>query len=181
MSIFTNSASSTAEEHEAYAGALLGLLGDDDPIPVLKETPALVRRAVAGLPEAALGRREAPGKWSVRHVLRHLADGEVVFAFRLRMILAHDRPTLPGYDQDAWADRLGYAEAPADLALDDFETVRRSNVALLERCSAADLERVGLHAERGEESVARMARLYAGHDRLHLRQIERIRAAIAAG
>jgi len=56
--------------------------------------------------------------------------------------------------------------------------LRRSNVRLLERASEDDLRRVGLHTERGEETLAHVIRLYAGHDLLHLRQIERIRAAI---
>jgi hypothetical protein len=62
--------------------------------------------------------------------------------------------------------------------LTEFAFMRRSNLCLLERASDADLRRVGLHAERGEESLERMIALYAGHDLLHLRQIERIRDAV---
>jgi hypothetical protein len=56
--------------------------------------------------------------------------------------------------------------------------VRRGNLRLLERASTADLDRVGVHAERGDESLAHMMRLYAGHDLLHIRQVERIRDAV---
>jgi hypothetical protein len=58
--------------------------------------------------------------------------------------------------------------------------VRRANLRLLERATPADLKRVGLHAERGEESVGHLRRLYAGHDLLHRRQIERIRAVVCS-
>jgi hypothetical protein len=122
---------------------------------------------------------EAPGKWSVNEVLQHLADSELVFGWRIRLLLAHDRPTITGYDQDRWAERLGYAEGDPRDAIERFGVLRRANLRLLERASPADLQRVGVHAERGEESLAHIIRLYAGHDLLHLRQIERIRGAIA--
>jgi hypothetical protein len=119
------------------------------------------------------------GKWSIAQVVRHLADAEIVWAWRLRLILAQDRPELTGYDQDRWSARLGYERADAGESLELFSTVRRSNVRLLERATAADLKRVGVHSERGEESLEHLRRLYAGHDLLHLRQIERVRRAVA--
>ena len=122
---------------------------------------------------------ERPGKWSIGQTLQHLADSEVVWAWRMRLILAQDRPQLTGYDQDLWAQRLGYDKVdPAD-ALEVFGVLRRANLRLVEQASPADLQRTGIHLERGEESLEHLRRLYAGHDLLHLRQIERIRLAIA--
>lgn len=178
MSVFTNPASASSDQAEAYTHAVVGLLGKDDPVEVLRSTPASLRRAVEGLSEAQRSAPEAPGKWSVCHVVRHLADSEVVWGWRIRLALAQDRPPLTGYDQDAWADRLGYEDSDLAESLEEFRVLRRGHLRLLERCSPADLERVAVHAERGEESVAHMMRLYAGHDRLHLRQIERIKAAV---
>ena len=70
-------------------------------------------------------------------------------------------------------------EAEPSEALDLFALIRRANLRLLGRASASDLERVGVHVERGDESLAHIRRLHAGHDLLHLRQIERIRRAVA--
>ena len=179
MSVFTNSASRSVDEAKDYTAAILDLLGTRDPMDVLPRTPDAVRDAIAGLSEAQLSQREAPGKWSMRHVVRHLADGDLVWGWRMRMVLAHDRPTITGYDQDLWADRLHYGEADVSLALDDFSVLRRSNLRLLGAATAADRQRVGVHAERGEESVAHMIKMYAGHDLLHLAQLERIRAVVA--
>ena len=175
MSVFTNPASSSKEQGQAYTAAILDLLGDTDPMSVLKATAAKLKEAIAGLTPAQLRKPEAPGKWSIAAVVRHLADSEIVWGWRLRMVLAHDRPAITGYDQDAWADRLGYIEADAQEALAEFEVLRAGNLRLLRRCSAEDLARFGVHAERGEESVAHMMKMYAGHDLLHLRQMERIR------
>ena len=178
MSVFTNPASGAPGHAAAYVAAVLDLLGDRDPLAVLRATPDALRRSIDGLTLEQLRRPEQPGKWSIVQVLQHLADSEVVWAWRMRLILSQDRPVLTGYDQDQWADRLRYAEAdPAD-ALEEFVVLRRGNVRLLERARPEDLRRVGVHAERGEETVDHLRRLYAGHDLLHLRQIDRIRAAV---
>jgi len=180
MSIFSNPSSRSRDEAKAYTAAILDLLGTRDPMSVLPHTPDAVRTVIERLSDTELSQREAPNKWSIRHVVRHLADGDLVWGWRLRLVLAQDRPTLTGYDQDLWADRLGYGHADIGQSIDDFTILRRSNMRLIDAASAADLERVGVHSERGEESVTHMIRMYAGHDLLHLAQIERIRAAVHA-
>lgn len=175
MSVFTNPASRSIEQAKAYTLAVLDLLGERDPLEVLRQTESALRDVLDGLAEEQRTQAEAPAKWSVRHVIQHLVDSELVWGYRLRMVLAHDRPTLTGYDQDRWAERLGYGDVDAEQALRDFAVLRDGNLRLLARLSSDALARVGVHAERGEESVAHMIRLYAGHDLLHLRQIDRIR------
>lgn len=179
MSVFTNPAVGAAGQAAAYVAAVLDLLGARDPMAVLAETPSALRRAIDGLPAAALRTPERAGKWSIGQVLRHLADSEVVWGWRMRLILGQDRPTLTGYDQDAWATRLRYEDADPDASLQLFDLLRRDNLRLITQAAPDDLRRVGVHAERGEESVEHLRRLYAGHDLLHLRQIDRIRGAIA--
>jgi len=178
MSVFTNPASRSAEQAAAYTAAVLELLGARNPIEALQETVSALEQVRHGLSTEQVTQPEAPGKWSVRNVLQHLADSELVWGYRLRMVLSHDRPQLTGYDQDLWADRLRYDEADADQALQDFGVLRRANLRLLARASGEDLKRVGVHAERGAESVEHMIRLYAGHDLLHLEQLARIRRAV---
>ncbi len=176
MSVFTNSASSSPAEIASYVSAVLGLVEGLEPRTVLRDTPSALTRALDALGPTAVRVPEAPGKWSVNEVVQHLADSELVFGWRIRLVLAHDRPTITGYDQDRWAERLRYADEDPRDAIERFTVLRRANLRLVERASEDDLRRVGLHAERGEESLAHIIRLYAGHDLLHLRQIERIRA-----
>jgi DinB superfamily len=179
MSVFSNPASRSIEQAKAYTAAVSDLLGARNPMEVLQETPLALRKALAGLSEGQMAEPEARGKWSVRHVVQHVADSELVWGYRLRKVLGEDRPPLTGYDQDLWAQRLRYDEANVENALDDFGILRRSNLRLLTGASGDDLKRVGVHAERGEESVGHMIGLYAGHDLLHLRQLDRIRQAVA--
>ena len=178
MSIFSNPAARSQEQATAYTTAVLELLGSREPLEVLRATPQALARSIDGLTAAQVGRPEAPGKWSMRQVLRHMADSDLVWGYRVRMILAHDRPAITGYDQDLWADRLHYDEADPQESLREFGVLRESNLRLLKHATPADLTRVGVHAERGEESVAHLIRLYAGHDLLHLRQLARIRESV---
>ena len=111
MSVFTNPASGSKENARAYTAAVVDLVEDRDPFEVLRKTAGALEKAIKGLTARQLSKPEAPNKWAIRHVLRHLADSEVVWGWRMRMILAHDRPAITGYDQDLWADRLGYGDA----------------------------------------------------------------------
>ena len=172
--------SSVAHPFQEYVASLFTALGSRDPIEVLREGPAALRQSVSGLSPAQLSTPERDGKWSVLQVVQHLADSELVGGFRFRMVLAHDTPVLPGYDQDLWAERLRYTDADVETALADFATLRRANLRLLERATPEDRQRVMRHGERGDETLAKMISMYAGHDRKHLGQIARIRAAIGA-
>ena len=178
MSVFSNRSVDPPQERANYAEAVLGLVGGREPMSILRETPPAAARAVEGLTPAQLRRPEAPGKWSIAQVLQHLADSDLVWGWRMRLILAQDKPPITGYDQDLWADRLHYADADAAQALETLRVLRRNNLWLIERATAEDLKRVGIHAERGEESAGYLCGLYAGHDLLHLRQLERIRSVI---
>jgi hypothetical protein len=178
MSELSYSAANAADQAEAYVASILRALGGRDPLEVLAETPGALRQAVAGLTPEQEAAPERPGKWSVRQVVQHLADSDLVGAFRFRMVIAHEAPELPGYDQDLWAQRLGYEDIDLATSLQDFTTLRNLNLRLLRRATPEDLRRVMRHAERGDEPLSRMVALYAGHDLTHLAQIRRIRQAL---
>jgi uncharacterized damage-inducible protein DinB len=153
-------------------------LGGDDPVEAMAEAPDRLRRAIRGLTEKQLATRPAPGKWTIKEILAHLADGEVILGSRYRFIAAHDRPRIQSYEQDLFAARLGALNARAADLVDDFAMVRAANIGLLERLPDEAWDRVGLHAERGEESIRKLVHLYAGHDRHHLAQVETIRTGL---
>ncbi|HVR44361.1 MAG TPA: DinB family protein [Thermoanaerobaculia bacterium] len=176
-SVFSNRAGRTASEAQAYVRAVTGLVGERDPLAVLAATPGELERRVTATPVERLRVAEAPGKWSALEALRHLADTEIVYGWRFRLVLAEEKPTLTGFDQDRWAARLRYSETPPDHAIASFRINRKGNLWLLRGAGPADLARVGMHSERGEESLERLVLMAAGHDLLHLRQIDRILAA----
>ena len=164
-------------EASAYQRMLLGLVTDDDPAEVQAATPALVKSLLeqAG---SNLGKRPAEGEWSVLELLGHLADAELVVSGRYRWALCEDEPPLVPYDQDRWVAGLRHNEDDPAEVLDEFSALRRANLALWSRLSEAQRRRLGMHAERGPESVDMMFRMLAGHDRFHLDQMRRTLAAV---
>ena len=178
MSTLANAFGAPPATTSAYVDALIAELGGNDPADVLTLTPSALRGATAGLSDDDARRPERDGMWSVLHVVRHLADSDLVSGYRLRLVVAHDRPAISGYDQDLFADRLHYLDGTLAEALEDHAAIRRTNLRWLATLSDEDRARVGVHAERGEESVDRLVRLMAGHDLVHLRQIARVRAAL---
>jgi uncharacterized damage-inducible protein DinB len=149
-------------------------LGARDPAEVIRATPALIENLIERRDAGTLNRIPAPGKWSIRDILSHLADCEIVFAFRLRQALAEHHHVIQPFDQDAWAATYDRNDAPQALAV--FSVVRRWNVALVQRMSAADLARTLNHPERGDMTVKVVVDTMAGHDINHLGQIEKILA-----
>src|SRR5262245_57247529 len=111
-----------------------------------------VAEALAGASEAELNAHPAPGKWSAREIVHHLADSEMTSAIRLRRLLVEDRPEIVGYDQDAFAQRL-YYDRPIQASLDAFEAARGTTAEILDRMTEEDWQREGTHSEIGRYTV----------------------------
>lgn len=117
----------------------------------------------------------APGEWTARQVLVHLADSELVGAGRIRQLLAEDQPTLFFYQQEEWARKLGYASASPEEAIALAVVVRRATARLLRHAAdEASWGRTATHPLRGEMDLAALLRLYIGHIAGHSAQLEQI-------
>ena len=162
-----------------YTQKVLGLLGEQDPLQVMQRTVSALRSTLADLTPNALLQPEAEGKWSILEVVQHMADTEMVYGYRLRLALTLDSPPFNRFDQQAWASRFHYSQAPAPQALDQMEALRRPNLRILHDLQPGDLQRIGIHSNRGPEDVGQMMRLWAGHDLVHLAQIDRIRKRVS--
>src|SRR5438552_17699906 len=77
-----------------------------------EKSPSQIAAAVSGLPEKTLRDKAAPNKWSILEILAHLADMEILYAYRIRQMLADKQPVIAPIDQDDWARNLGYLETP---------------------------------------------------------------------
>lgn len=129
---------------------------------------------IKGLSTLELRRRSAPEKWSVNDIIAHLADGEIVGAFRMRFILGSPGSPVVAYDQDQWVTSGHYDKREPQKSVELFRVLREANLALLESLEPAQWKHYGMHAERGQESIEDMVRLFAGHDINHLQQIAKI-------
>lgn len=164
------------ETPEQYTARMLRLAGGLDPWTVLAATPARLQSLVSGATARELVWTPSPARWSITHIVAHLADAEIVIAWRIRSVLASDGIAMQPFDQDNWASAFKYADADAKEAATLFGVLRKSNLALLKSVAPERLEYAGMHAERGRESVSHIMQMYTGHDLNHLDQIERLLA-----
>ena len=164
------------ETFQEYTARLLSLSAGADPFEVLAGTALRIGRTITGRSDVDLRWSSSPERWTVVQILAHLADSEIVFAYRVRMILGSPGTAIQAYDQDAWS-RSQHSESSdphASLAL--FSALRTPMIRLLRSLNDEELDRYGMHAERGKESIRHLLSLYAGHDRNHLNQIDRLLA-----
>ena len=165
-----------SETFQEYSVRLMSLSAGKDGLAVLASTPSHIGALLAGHSQADLRWTPTPGRWSIAEIVAHLGDAEIVSAYRMRAILAAPGTPLQAYDQNDWmrAQRHESSDPHTSLAL--FAGLRAAQVRLLRGLGDEELDRFGLHAERGKESLRQLIGLYAGHDLNHLAQIERLLA-----
>ncbi len=148
-----------------YANDLAGR----DPLDALGETPERLRAAVATWTDAQFARPYAPGKWSVRQIIIHLAQTELALGTRIRFALAEPGYVAQPFSQDAWLPLDDTLDATT--ALDVYTMLRRMNVALLRGLPPGRLDHEFSHPEYGLLTIRWVASQMAGHDIHHFRQI----------
>jgi len=153
-------------------------LEDRDARGVIEESPERISALVETLGPEGLDRSTAPGKWTAREILCHLADCELVFAYRLRQTLAQDHHAIQPFDQDEWA--RNYTAYTATAALAAFTALRTWNVQLIDSLAAADLDKPVTHPERGTMTFRTIVETMGGHDLNHRRQLESIASQASA-
>ena len=148
-----------------YAAAL----GERDPLDALADTPARIRDLVACSPADRLQRSLAPGKWSARQILIHLAQTEMALGARARFALGQAGYRAQAFEQDAWMPLD--ANTPAAVALDVYTSLREMNVAMWTALTAEQRARSFAHPEYGTLTVWWIAEQMAGHDIHHFMQL----------
>jgi hypothetical protein len=128
--------------------------------------------ALEGLSDADLDHRTAPGHWTAREIVHHLADSEMTAAIRLRRLLAEDHPVIQGYDEEEFARRLHY-ERPTAASLEALRAARLSSASLLECLTEEEWRREGTHSDSGRYTVEDWLAIYTRHAHDHADQIRR--------
>lgn len=152
-------------------------VGDRNPREVIGATAGKLRHYADIFGSRRLGQTPAPGKWSAREIICHLADCEIVFAYRLRQAVAEDHHVIQPFDQDKWAK--SYAGYDGQAALAVFSSVRQWNIAFIGGLSPEILAKKLNHPERGEMTVQNVIETMAGHDLNHLGQIDAMAKKLA--
>jgi hypothetical protein len=165
-----------SETPQQYTQRILGYVEGKQPLAVQAATAKKLDRLIKGVSTAKLRKRPAPEKWSVSEIVAHLADGEIVGAFRMRLILGSPGAHIVAYDQDQWVTSGHYDKRDPRESVEQFRVLREANLALLKSLKPEQWKDYGVHSERGQESIEHIVRMFAGHDINHLQQIEKILA-----
>ena len=142
-----------------------------DPFAVIAETAQQLAKLVHSLDSKALDKAPAPGKWSIRQILTHLADCELVFGFRLRQTVAQDNHTVQPFDQDQWVNTFHYGDQDATQLIRAFTPIRRVNLELLQNVDRELFNKPAKHPVWGAITVGQLVIHLAAHDTNHLQQI----------
>lgn len=163
------------ETPQQYTERILGYVEGKDALKIQRSTARELKQLTKGLSKKELSKRPAPGKWSIREILAHMADTELVAGWRMRLILGANGTPIVAFDQDSWAKTLDYARQDPEWSIEVFRILRKHNLRMLKGIPKPLWNNYGMHSERGKESIAHIARMFAGHDTNHVRQIEGIR------
>jgi hypothetical protein len=162
------------ETAEHYIHRILGYVAGQDAIKVQRSTAGKLKKAISGLTPAQLKWRSEPTKWSIAEIIAHLADAEIVASWRMRSVIGENGITIQPFDQDAWASVFNYQVRDTKRSLELFRVLRENNLAMLNEIPRETWDNYGMHLERGKESIAHLARMFAGHDTNHVLQVERL-------
>jgi DinB superfamily len=161
-----------SEAHMSRENPYADYLGGQEPLKVLPVTARKIEVILEQLGAERVDQSPAPGKWTAREIVCHLADCEIAFAFRLRQTLGEENHVIQPFDQGKWA--ANYSGYDARDALTTFHAARNWNLALIRSLSPEAQQKPVMHPERGAMTFHTIVETMGGHDINHLRQLEGI-------
>ncbi len=153
----------------------------DKLLEVFDQGPARLRNVLVDLTHEHLKAKPRPGKWSIQEIVMHVADSEIMGAARIRQTYTQPGSSFAVYDQDVWANHLGYQgqdNSAVQNALKLFESLRSTTSVIFHHARVEDWGKIGVHAEHGEITLRNLLELYADHSERHIEQILYIRSLI---
>ena len=148
-------------------------LGGRDPLQALAETPKIIRALVSRWTPAQWNQSYAPGKWTGRQVIVHLAQTELALTTRARYGAAEKDYKAQPFSQDAWIALDDHADG--ETALDAYLALRKLNLAMFRNLTPEQRSRTFHHSEYGDITADWIAAQLAGHDLHHLAQLQQIK------
>jgi DinB superfamily len=156
-----------ADEYAPHQEAYVAAVPEGDVLDLLERQRQETQALLAGLSDAAALHQYAPGKWSVKEVVGHIADAERVFGDRALRFAREDQTPLPSFDEQAYTPAGRFDARPLADLLGELDAVRHATIALFRGFDARALARRGVAAGHGV-SVRALAYIIAGHERHHV-------------
>ena len=141
--------------------------------------PSLLREAIKGLTSLQLRTPAPPGNWSVLQIVCHISDFELVYADRMKRVIAEDQPMLLSGNPDRFASKLAYHQRDLEEELDVISSVRRQVARILKTLNVEDFERTGQHSVDGSLTLSLLLERISGHIPHHVDFIERKKGTLS--
>ena len=154
-------------EYAPYYAGYVSQVPEGDVLELLARQIDDTTTLIGGLSEAQAGYRYAPGKWSIREIVGHVADAERVFSYRALRIGRNDQTPLPSFDENAWMPYGNFDGRPLVDLLGELRAVRQSTLALYRSFAPEAVARRGVASQK-EISVRAIIYITAGHERHHV-------------
>lgn len=156
------------EEIAPFQVPYVAAVSGHDPLTLLGRQPERLASTLTGLSDERAMHRYAPGKWSVKEVVGHLADAERIFAYRMLRIWRGDATPLPGFDENTYVEAAGFDRRPIRALVEDFSAVRTASERLFGAIEEPEWAFRGVVNGR-ETSLSALAYVTVGHVEHHLR------------
>ncbi len=160
----------TAVEFDPYYGRYIDRIVAPDILTALQEQQVEIADFLAQLDPAMADHSYAPGKWTTRQVLNHVCDTERIFAARGLCIARGETASLPGFDENAYADASAVDDRPLSALGREFDLLRGATICMFEAFDEPAWHRVG-NANGSPVSVRAIAWILVGHADHHLNVI----------
>ncbi len=158
-------------EHSPYFARYIDLATEDDIIDALEKQRGTTRGMFEGIDDKRGGYRYAPGKWSIKQVIGHMADSERVFAYRTLAISRGEKQSLPGFDEKTYVDGANFDSLSMRDLVENLSIVRAATLSLLRSLSPEAWTARGV-ANDSEVTPRALAYITLGHERHHLKVLK---------
>lgn len=153
-------------EYQSYYETYISKVKEDDALSFMEEQLKRFINLFKSIPKEKENYSYAAGKWNIKEVLGHITDSERVFAYRALCIARGEKKSLPGFDQNEYAEEANFNERKLQDMLNEFRLQRESNIILFKSFSEDMLNRLGTANEK-QVTVRALLFIIAGHAEHH--------------
>ena len=161
----------TAEEYNPYFANYINLVSEEDIISLMETQLEDTIIFLKNIPEEKYNFSYAEGKWTIKEVLGHIIDNEIIFSYRALRIARNDKTPLPGYEQDDYVKFSEFKNLKFGDLINQFYHLREATIFMFKSFNNEILLRMGT-ANNSKISVRAIAYIIVGHVIHHVKIIK---------
>ncbi|GHA59265.1 DinB family protein [Pontibacter akesuensis] len=159
------------DEYPDYYHGYMDLLPEGDVLFLMEKQTADLRHMFKNISDTRAEETYAEGKWTMKELLQHMIDSERIFGYRALCISRAEEASLPGWDENRYVNNSLANIRPLTNLLEEYELVKRSNMAMFKSFTAEMLSTEGI-ANGRRITVRGLVHVMAAHELHHMRILE---------